>query len=182
MRLLTTRDGRSLEVAHYGHSHKEALRAFGDGLSDRSRHLFTPHRYDDATLTELAARNERGEDLTLIALEGERIVGYYFLWYTKRPVALLGIGFADEFQSQGLGRQAMAQLVEAGRELGLDGIELTTDLTNDRAYALYQSFGFRYLRDVKNVVGDGSIRIERAMFLALKDGAEPMQEEHAPPV
>jgi len=42
--------------------------------------------------------------------------------------------------------------------------------------------GFEYYADVQNRVGDGRVVIERAMFYALKPGAQPLEGAHAPPV
>lgn len=159
-----------------------ALQRFDRGLSARSRDFFLPHMYDDATVAKAIARSQQGDDAVFLALDAEEIVAYFFLWYARRRVCLLGIGITDAYHGLGLGRQAMAMLIAEGRRAGAEGIELTTALDNDRAFALYQRMGFSYLRDVDNVVGDGSIKVERCMFLPLTPGAEPMTEPHAPPV
>ncbi len=179
---LVARDGRRFPVRRIRPGDQAALRAFNEALSPRTRHLFLPHQYDDATLDRVVRRSRDGDDVVFGAWDNDVLVGYYFLWYATRPVCLLGIGFADCCQGQGLGRQAMQHLIAIARDTGRAGIELTTDLTNHRAYALYESCGFRFLRNVENQVGDGSIRVERAMFLPLQPGAEPMTEPHAPPV
>ena len=76
----------------------------------------------------------------------------------------------------------MEVLIREARATGRDGVELTTMMDNHAAFALYQKMGFAYYADVENRVGDGSIVIERAMFLALKPGAPPLSGPHAPPV
>lgn len=182
LRHLTTRDKRELPVTQLLPGDEAALQAFNDGLSAQTKHLFTPHRYDEETVTKVTQRSENGDDAVFGIWDGDELVGYYFLWNARARVPLLGIGFADRLQGQGLGRQAMEHLIEVAKASDREGIELTTDLSNDRAYALYERVGFEYLRDVDNQVGDGSIRVERAMFLPLKEGAEPMTEPHAPPV
>jgi ribosomal protein S18 acetylase RimI-like enzyme len=182
LHLLTARDGRTFAVFRLAAGDQAALAAFNAQLSPQTRHLFLPHRYDAATLDLVVERSQSGEDAVFAAWDGPEIVGYFFLWYARRPVPLLGIGFADRVQGLGLGRQAMALLLDDARESGRDGLELTTDLKNDRAYALYESCGFRFLRNVDNVTGDGSIRVERAMFLPLRPDARPMTEPHQPPV
>lgn len=180
IRQLKTRDGRRMRVTRLQPGDEADLRAFNNSLSDDSKHLFTPHGYNDETLAKVTARSQTGDDAVFAVWDGEAIVGYYFLWNARARVPLLGIGFTDCMQGQGLGRQAMEHLIAEAKASKREGIELTTDLSNDRAYALYESLGFEYLRDVNNLVGDGTTRTERAMFLPLKDGAEPMAEPHAP--
>jgi ribosomal protein S18 acetylase RimI-like enzyme len=159
-----------------------ALQAFNGELSDESRRLFLPHAYDDATVAKALARSEAGEDLVLGLFDGPRLVGYFFLWYFTRPVPLLGIGLVDDFQGCGLGRGMMDTLLAAARQAGRDGVELTTCLDNERAFALYKKVGFEYYADVKNMQGQGKWVVERAMFYRIKPDAQPMQEPHQPPV
>lgn len=179
---LSARDGRTVSARRLRPGDLKALQAFDRGLSPETRHFFLPHQYDKATLEKVVARAEREDDVVYVLTSDSLVVGYFFLWYARRRVPLLGIGLADAYQGQGLGPQMMQILIDEAKRLGAEGIELTTDLRNERAFALYRSCGFRYLRDVDNVVGDGSIRKERCMFLALKKGALPMCEPHAPPV
>ena len=182
MEQLQLKDGRTVAVRRLRQRDRDALQAFDRGLSERTRHLFPPHGYDEATVDEVIARGERGDDIIFVAEHGGEIVAYFFLWYAKRRVPLLGIGITDRFQGVGLGRQAVDKLIACAREAGCDAVELTTAPDNERAYALYESCGFQYLRDVDNVTGDGAVRVERCMFLPLKEGARPMDEPHEPPV
>ena len=176
------KDGRHVTIARLAAADKTALQAFGEQLSARSHELFLPHRYDSATLDKLIQRNATGDDVIYVGKSGETIVAYFFLWFARRRVPLLGIGIADAFQGAGLGRQLMERLIADGRALGAEGIELTTALDNDRAFALYTKCGFQFLRNVENVVGDGKIKVERCMFLAFRPSAQPMTEPHAAPV
>lgn len=180
---LTLRNGNSVTVRRLATGDRETLQRFHAGLSNRSRQLFTPHAYDDATVDTAITRSEDGDDAVFVAVDDQgQFVAYLFLWYCRRQVSLLGIGIADDWQGLGLGRQLMVILIEEGRRLGMAGIELTTMPDNAAAFALYQKVGFKYLRDVENQVGDGRITIEHCMFLPLQDGAEPMTEAHAPPM
>ena len=179
---IASADGATLDVRRLSSSDAEALQAFNAALSDESRRKFLPHLYDDDTVHRALERSEAGDDLTLGVFDGGRMIGYFFLWYFGERVPLLGIGMLDEFQHRGLGRKMMAILIDQARENGSEGIELTTMQDNDNAFALYQKVGFRYLKDVENVVGDGRIEIERALFYEIKPGAEPMAGPHQPPV
>jgi ribosomal protein S18 acetylase RimI-like enzyme len=179
---LVTRDGVELALRPLCLQDRKALQTFNADLSDESRRVFLPHAYDDATVDKALTRSEAGDDLTLGLFAGDRLVGYFFLWYFTRPVPLLGIGLVDDFQGRGLGRPMMNVLLEAAKQSGRDGVDLTTCVDNERAFALYQKVGFEYYADVKNKQGQGKWVIERAMFYRIKPDAQPMQEPHQPPV
>jgi len=182
MEKIILKDGRTVTIDRLIAADKEALRAFDAELSAHSRNLFTPHLYDSETLDKVIARNAADEDVVFAAKADGKIIGYCFLWYAKRRVPLLGIGVADNFQGAGLGHRLMQLLIDTGRALGAEGIELTTALHNDNAFALYQKCGFIFLRNVDNLVGDGNIRTERCMFLPFRPDAQPMSEPHEAPV
>jgi ribosomal protein S18 acetylase RimI-like enzyme len=81
-----------------------------------------------------------------------------------------------------MGRKVMEVLIEICKNKGIEGIELSTTVDNDRAYALYEKVGFTFIKEVETFLGDGSVRVERCMFLPLKNGAQPMSEPHRSPV
>ncbi|NQU10430.1 GNAT family N-acetyltransferase [bacterium] len=179
---LRTTDGQVLGVRRLRSGDDAALQAFNAGLGPESRRKFLPHGYDDATVATVLQRAEAVDDATFGAFAGDRLVAYFFLWRIRERVPLLGIGITDEFQHRGLGRQILVFLIAEARTRDRDGIELTTMLDNHNAFALYQKTGFVYHGDVENVVGDGRVVIERAMFYAIRPGAQPPQGRHAPPV
>jgi len=179
---IATRDGQTLVVRPLTRNDHKALQNFNAALAPDSRRKFLPHRYDDDTVRRVLERAETGDDFTLGVFDGDRLAGYFFLWRARERVPLLGIGMLDEFQHRGLGTQMMQILIDEARRTGRDGIELTTMLDNHAGFALYQKMGFHYYGNVENRVGDGTIVIERGMFLALKPGATRMEGAHAPPV
>lgn len=181
-RTLRNRSGKPFLARRLGQGDAAALKQFNEELSGPSRRWFLPHPYDDATVARVLARSEAGEDLTLGLFDGARLVGYFFLWYVRGRVPLLGIGLTDDQQGQGLGRPLMEMLIEQGREAGCEAIELTTMLDNERAFSLYRKVGFEHFRDVDNLQGNGQWVVERAMIYRIAPGAEPMQEPHRPPV
>ncbi|MCF6283629.1 MAG: GNAT family N-acetyltransferase [Candidatus Hydrogenedentes bacterium] len=179
---LKTRDGTNVEVRPLSTGDGPALQQFNAALTDASRGLFLPHAYDDTTIAEIIARSEAGTDHTCIALVGERIIGYGFLWDIQDPVPVLGIGLADAWQGQGLGKGFMDLLIHAAKTAGAAGIELTTTLENERAFALYKKMDFKHIGDTDNIAGDGRTVRERVLFLTLIPGAKPPTRDFAPPV
>jgi RimJ/RimL family protein N-acetyltransferase len=181
-RTVCTRSGKPLTARRLRATDAAALQRFNAELSPPSRRWFLPHPYDDETVARALARSEAGDDLTLGLFDGPRLVGYFFLWYIRRRVPLLGIGLVDDQQGQGLGRPLMELLIEQGRAAACEAIELTTMVDNDRAFALYRKVGFEHFKDVENLQGNGQWVVERAMICRLRPDAEPMQEPHRPPV
>ena len=179
---LVTRSGRKLQARRLAIGDSGALKRFYGELTPQSTKFFLAHGLDDVTLQKVMRRSATGEDLVLGLFDGARMVGYFFLWYFNAPVPLLGIGLVDAFHGQGLGRQMMELLIAEATEHGSAGIELTTQMDNDRAFALYQAVGFRHYGNVENLQGDGTLETERAMFYGIAPGAEPMDTPHAPPV
>lgn len=177
-----TRDGEALVVRRLGAGDGARLQAFDRGLGKRTRRLFLPHAYDDRTVAKAIRRATNDDDRVYVVSARNAIVGYFFLWYFRQPVPVLGIGLTDAYQDRGLGAQLMAILIEDARQADRDAIDLTTMPDNDRAFALYRKMGFEYMGDVDNVTGDGSTVIERWMFLPLKPGVTPVEHVHEPPV
>ena len=78
-----TRDGKALGVRNLARRDQAALQAFNGALSTESRRRFLPHAYDDATVDRALGRAEAGDDFVLGAFDGERLVGYFFLWRAR---------------------------------------------------------------------------------------------------
>lgn len=175
------RDGAVLEVRPLTARETAGLARFDANLSPASRALFLPHAYDEATLAHHVARHARGQDLSWVAVAGETVVGYAFLWEFDQPFPLLGLGVADAWQGRGLGGVLLDRLVAAARAAHRDGIELTTVPHNVRARALYESRGFRVTGEVDNVAGDGRVVRELRMLLTIRSGARPPERRYAPP-
>lgn len=74
-----------------------------------------------------------------------------------RHVALFSIGVHPGYQRRGIGRALMSAVVEHARSTDLERIELYVRADNERAHALYRSFGFTH---------EGT----RARFVRLPDG------------
>jgi putative acetyltransferase len=131
-----------------GPADADALHSFYNGLSARSKRLFRPLGAR-ATLEQcrrLADANRPGQDtkVDLVAVSGQAIVGWGFLWngHEWPEVATLGLGVADDWQGRGLGRRLMAAVLDAAPGRGLSCIELTVVQDNAVAQRLYESFGF----------------------------------------
>lgn len=179
---LTSKEGERYSARRLVPGDKNNLQQFGKSLSKESTATFLPHSYDDETVDAYLRRSGKGKDLIIGLFEGDIMIAYFFLWYFDKPIPLLGMGILDAYQGKGLGKKMIQILIDSAREQGCDGIELTTLPDNHRAYSLYESVGFRHYADVNNLVGDGRVVTERAMFLQFNPDAVPSVELHQPPV
>ena len=179
---LKSKNGQDIHIRTLSDTDVQALQAFNEELSEQTRSQFLPHGYDDKTILQYCERNKKNTDRIYVALLQNSIIGYFFLWEFKAPFPVLGIGIADAFQGQGLGKAMMNILIEDAKTAGSKGILLTTVLSNEAAYQLYLRMGFQYLGDTDNIAGDGRVVRERMMFLPLKAGAKPEIQDFEPPV
>ena len=122
-----------------------ALQVFYNSLGAEARTLFRPLGWN-ASLTDSEASVAAalaGDRYDVVLDHGGEIVGWAFLMNVKQEVAHFGIGIADAYCSQGLGRDLMADIVAAGKRLGLQGVDLIVVQRNDRARKLYERYGFK---------------------------------------
>jgi ribosomal protein S18 acetylase RimI-like enzyme len=131
-----------------------------------------------ALLDELAAYDReafgdtslRSWDLNVIAhagalfagLLGQQIVACCQLIRTyDEPAALWVFGFwvRPAWQSQGLGRDLLVSVAREVASAGADTLLLSADPRNRAALALYSSFGFREVEQVRDFYGPGEDRL-----------------------
>lgn len=126
----------------------DAVLAYFDGLSERTRHFFHPHPFDD----ENARRICRPSDAYRIgAFDGGHLVGYaWFDGADEEGMAGLGIGVVDDRQGEGVGMALMRRLIDEAKRRDLPGLWLTTLKDNERAQRLYEDLGFVNVGEWKN--------------------------------
>lgn len=182
MNTITLKNGNTVYYRHLLHGDEEKLKKFHLALSEQSKHSFTPHAYDDKALSTIIARSESNEDCAFIVLDSNNnAIAYFFLWWYSSGFPVLGIGIADDYQKQGLGKQLMNILIESGKKGGCKTIELTTRLDNEKAFALYEKVGFKCLGQVANKAGDGTIVQEWHMYYPIEPGVIPPERKHEAP-
>jgi ribosomal protein S18 acetylase RimI-like enzyme len=107
----------------------------------------------------VVAVNKRGE-----------VIGFAFVKLTNYLYGDLGIGVRDDYHGKGVGSKLMSNLIGLARKAGLKGLRLTVLANNYRAIRLYEKFGFKKTKFVK----DGELYRGRRydcveMWLHLKD-------------
>ena len=158
------------------------LQNFNKNLSKETRKLFSPHAYDNETVAKIIMRSESDEDRVYIAVDGETVVAYFFLWWFKTEFPVLGIGITDQYQGCGLGKKIMLLLLNDAKAADCNGVELTTVMDNEKALSLYEKVGFKRLGVVENLDGSGNIIKEWHLLYSLKPNIKPPDREHGPPV
>lgn len=123
-----------------------SLLAFYNSLSAATIHTFRPLR-DKTTLAvcqEIVQANGAipASRFDLAAWQGARMIGWAFLEQLTSAEPQLGIGVADAWQGQGVGRALMNRLLGKARQYSLATVSLIVVHDNQRAIRLYQSCGF----------------------------------------
>jgi ribosomal protein S18 acetylase RimI-like enzyme len=131
-RLLTAQDGAG-------------LCGFYNGLSDASRRTFRPL----GLITTIEAcstifpANVRQEKHDLLAVHGEKIIGWGFIWDLHKAEPVFGLAVADAFHGRGLGTELTRRVLAEADRGGLPRVVLTVVKDNHRARHLYERAGFR---------------------------------------
>ena len=118
------------------------------GLSERSRRSFHPHPFDVPHAERIVHTSAQPDCFRIAAVVGNgdhrRIAGYAFFEDGSEPGRpSVGIGVADEFQGQGIGKALMRALIGEARRRGKSGLRLDVYKENSAAQHLYAQAGFR---------------------------------------
>lgn len=88
------------------------------------------------------ADNGKHISLGLFAEDGS-VCGHSFIWDVGSETPVFGIGLAECAQGKGLGREIMTRVLSEADTLGIKMVALTVVKTNEKAWKLYESLGFR---------------------------------------
>jgi GNAT superfamily N-acetyltransferase len=83
-----------------------------------------------------------------VAFDVDTPVGIAFMGRRGTTAWIGGIGVAPEYRGQGIGRQLMLEVIDAGRRGGVRDVQLEVIQGNERAYQLYLSLGFALTRQL----------------------------------
>jgi ribosomal protein S18 acetylase RimI-like enzyme len=145
----------------------EPLGRYFVGLSEATRRVYGPHRFDVETAIKLCAEINYADTLRFIAVRADgEIIGYFILYVGFRegeikrfrdhglPLeewrgSVLAPSIADAYQSKGLGSLIMPHVKEVARRLGCQRMVLSGGVRSDnpRAQHFYRKHGFRHVGD-----------------------------------
>jgi ribosomal protein S18 acetylase RimI-like enzyme len=136
-----------MEIRQIEKADATPLMQFYNGLSQASKRTFRPlgEQTTPVVCEKIIAENNApgNKKFDLVASENGQIIGWSFLWGLNEPAPTFGIGIADAFQCQGLGKQLMDAILEYARNSNIPRIILTVVQENQIAWRMYQRRGFQ---------------------------------------
>lgn len=139
-------------------AHVRPLRADdGDALAEMYSAItwgefrfFCPYPLGRATALKHASEANDAERITVVAEGDDKRIGGY-AWVQRVPATApqgtFGICVRGQYQGIGTGAALMARLFEITKGAGMSKIDLTVQLGNPRAVALYKKMGFQVVRE-----------------------------------
>ncbi|HXG53003.1 MAG TPA: ribosomal protein S18-alanine N-acetyltransferase [candidate division Zixibacteria bacterium] len=79
----------------------------------------------------------------LLAVAGERIVGYVIFWLLPDEVDVHNLAVHTAYRRRGIGRRLLQQVIGQARGRGSSRVTLEVRRSNTAAQRLYESLGFR---------------------------------------
>jgi GNAT superfamily N-acetyltransferase len=136
------------------------------GLSEKTKGLYGPHPFDQATADQLCANINYADTIRMIATipgdSQEQVIAYFILMlgvseheiqrYAEASIAidpqvdcLIAPSVADIYQDQGLGSPLMRHMFQVARRVGRKHMLLMGGVYvhNERAVHYYQKMGFK---------------------------------------
>ncbi len=84
----------------------------------------------------------------------ERVVGFMGVWYMVDQLHLVTIAVDPAQQRRGIGTRLLLEVFDLAMEAELNEIVLEVRVSNDRARAMYEAFGFRKAGELKDYYQD----------------------------
>jgi ribosomal protein S18 acetylase RimI-like enzyme len=123
---------------------RDRVTRFFDQMGGETRALFNRADGNRKTAMEFFT-NPSPTVLRYLALEGDRMVGYVFLWDMDRGVPWLGVAVSEDWKGRRLGTKLLEHAHAVARERGKGGVLLTTAYGNLRGQGLYERMGYERL-------------------------------------
>ena len=120
------------------------VQAFFDQMGGESRAFFNRGNYNEnKALSFFDPETDNHSSVYFMALDGDVMAGYMYLWCFDQSIVWLGIAVAEDWKGRHLGRALMKHAEAYARENGKGGIFLTTHAANIRGQALYERCGYK---------------------------------------
>lgn len=84
----------------------------------------------------------------------KKIIGYFILWDMGEEFHLANIAVKKEERGKGYGRMMLDKILEMAKKENKKRIRLEVRVSNERAIKIYEKFGFKKTRIIKNYYGD----------------------------
>jgi ribosomal protein S18 acetylase RimI-like enzyme len=140
------RDGRETTLRPLATTDGEALGEFYESVPREDYRFYCPHPLTREQAKQNAQEADGPFRVTLLAQEPDtgRLLGYaWYRWKDERSAKSgFGICVRRGYQDVGVGRTLMTRLFEIARCVGPSVMQLTVQLANTKAIALYRKMGF----------------------------------------
>jgi len=126
----------------------QRVKDFFAQMSGESRGFFNRGRGNEQTALRFFDDNafEKNKEYAFfMALDGEHMAGYLYLWDMHKSIVWLGIAIAENWKGQHLGREIMQFAEDYAKSLDKGGILLTMNQANIRGHGLYTHCGYELL-------------------------------------
>ncbi len=147
---VSLKDGTEATIRPLSPEDGEALAAFYAGVPMEDIRFYCPHPLDrEHALSNAANALSPLEVVLVVETPAQPIAGYaWYRWKEENAErSTFGICVGRAIQGTGAGRALMARLAEIAAVAGPPVMCLTVQKANARAVALYQSMGFRIVRE-----------------------------------
>jgi ribosomal protein S18 acetylase RimI-like enzyme len=146
----TLKNGATVLVRPMALTDAQPLGDFYVAVPRKDWRFYCPYKLDHPTAAQHAAEADKPNWVVLvIQTPDNKIAGY--AWYRwdndQSPESTFGICIHPDWQGTGAGRAVIARLLEVARVVGPPVMNLTVQLANPSACALYQKMGFKIIRE-----------------------------------
>ena len=125
---------------------KEIWQAFNDAFSDYEVPIQMPYE----KFRKMGKRRGLNLDISLGAYECKKLVGFVGnasgIWNGKKTIYDCFTGIINDYKGKGLGKTLLDKSIIRSKELGFEQYLLEVITTNEKAYKLYASKGFKIVR------------------------------------
>jgi GNAT superfamily N-acetyltransferase len=139
----TLRDGSAVAIRAQRPTDREGMHNTLSRMGDESlqRRFFAPKRYFSESEVAFFLNIDFVQQVALVAVAGDHIVGGCRYILTKPGVAEVAFGVADDWQGRGLGRLLMTHLTDIARDQGLRQFEADVLAGNTPMLGVFQKSG-----------------------------------------
>jgi GNAT superfamily N-acetyltransferase len=157
-REITLKSGLSCQLRPLESTDEKAFHDFFRAVPAEER-LFIKHRVDDPEVIADWCRNiDLGRILPLLAMADGRVIAdaslHQQLGGWKRHIGRVSVLVHPQFRGQGLARVLVEELMEVGRDIGLEKMEAEFIGGQERAMKVFGLLGFSTLLRLEDYVKD----------------------------
>lgn len=134
----------TLNIRKFEMEDRILVEQFFNQMGGETRAFFNRARWNEKDALGFFEGKDRNV-VRWMALDGETMVGYVFVWGLDKKVPWLGIAVAEDYKGKRLGQKLLQTAYEYALAEGKGGILLTTHVANLRAQALYERCGYERL-------------------------------------